>query len=210
MSLVKDLCSHCFHRHSLNVHQRPDIYTPQPSFTMSLLWMRASHGLLRSMLEPAKQLLPNIGALILAFLGWLELKTGVVLAFFALYDERPHFFHILFLTISIGVVYKLTRFILRLQSTPKPADPIRSAPYRHRRGETPMFPPGMEFNRVQERWKKEGMEKPFVEERAFGSSRPEEVPPARKPLFSVPTSTLPRPQSKRPPVNAAFGKAGWG
>jgi len=185
-------------------------HTPQPSFTMSLLWMRASsHGLSKAMLQPARQLLPNIGALILAFLVWLELKTGVVLAFFALYDEHPRFFHILFLTISIGVVYKLARFILRLQSTPKTADPFRSAPYRHRREETPMFPPGMEFNRVQERWRREGMEKPFVEDRVFGARRPQEVPPVRRPLFSVPTSTLPRPQSKRPPANAAFGKAGW-
>jgi len=164
---------------------------------------------LKAMLESAKQLLPNIGALILAFLVWLELKTGVVLAFFALYDEHPHIVHILALAVSVGVLYSLARFILRSQRTPKPADPFRSAPYRHRREETPMFPPGMEFNRVQERWKKEGMEKPFVQERAFGARRPEEVLPARRPLFSVPTSTLPRPQSKRPPVNAAFGKAGW-
>jgi len=208
--LVKDLCSRFFRSHSLNVHQRPDTYTPQPSFTMSLLWMRASfHGLLKALLESVKQLLPNIGALILAFLVWLELKTGLVLAFFALYDKHPHFIQTLLLAISIGVLYRIVRFIFRLQSTPKPADPFRSAPYRHRREETPMFPPGMEFNRVQERWKKEGMEKPFVEERAFGARRPEEVPPVRRPLFSVPTSTLPRPQSKRPPVNAAFGKAGW-
>ena len=173
--------------------------------------MRASsHGLLKVMLESAKQLLPNIGALIIAFLVWLELKTGVVLASFALYDKHPHLIHVLALALSLGVLYSLARFILQRKRTPKPADIFSSSPYRHRREETPMFPPGMEFNRVQERWKREGMEKPFVEERAFGASRPEEVPPMRRPLFRVPTSTLPPVQSKRPPVNAAFGKAGWG
>ena len=177
---------------------------------MSILWMRASsHGLLKAMLELAKQLLPNIGALILAFLVWLELKIGVVLAFFALYDKHPHFIHTLLLAISIGVLYRLVRFILQRQRTAKPAEIFSSSPYRHRRETTPMFLPGMEFNQVQERWKREGMEKPFVEERVFGARRPEEVPPVRRPLFSVPTSNLPRPQSKRPPVNAAFGKAGW-
>jgi len=106
------------------------------------------------MLEPAKQLLPNIGALILAFLVWLELKTGVVLAFFALYDKHPHFIYILFLSISVGALYRLVRFFLRRQRTPKPAEVFSSSPYRHRRKETPMFPPGMEFNQVQERWRR--------------------------------------------------------
>lgn len=154
--------------------------------------MRASsHGLLKAMLEPAKQLLPKIGALILAFLVRLELKTGVVLAFFALYDKHPHFIYILFLSISVGALYRLVRFFLRRQRTPKPAEVFSSSPHRHRLEETPMFPPGMEFNQVQERWKREGMEEPFVERREFGARRPEEVPPVRRPLFSVPTSTLP-------------------
>jgi hypothetical protein len=177
---------------------------------MALPWIREpSHVLLLAVLEAAKQLTRHVCTLIVAFLVWLELKTGLVLSCFALYDKHPHIIQILFVTIIFGVLYVSVHTIRRQTRTPHYPEPFSSSPYRHNRQETPIFPPGMEFNHVQERWKRDGMEKPFLERREFGADRPAEVPPVRRTLFCVPTSGLPPPRPVKPPVNAKFGKVGW-
>ncbi|KAH8631844.1 hypothetical protein IG631_13527 [Alternaria alternata] len=54
-----------------------------------------------------------------------------------------------------------------------------------------------------------GMEEPFLKRRAFGASRPMEVPPVQRPLLSIPTVASRLPQSDRSPINTSFGKVGW-
>jgi hypothetical protein len=98
---------------------------------------------------------------------------------------------------------------LMLSYIPQRFELFRSSPRKHRRIRTPEFPPGMEFNLVRERWKKEGMEDPFLERQVFGASRPAEVPLVRRSLFSVPIVTSQLPQSDKRTVSSAFGKVGW-
>jgi hypothetical protein len=117
--------------------------------------------------------------------------------------------HIAGMAVCLYVSHRLARLVHRRQRVSKPTERFSSPPCIHRRTHSPEFPPGMEFNQVQERWNREGMETPLVERRDFGAGRPAEVPPVRRMLFSVPASTLPPSQLDKPPVNAAFGKAGW-
>jgi hypothetical protein len=150
-----------------------------------------------------------IGALILVFLVWLEVKTGLVLNLFALYDDYPHVFHAALLLIGLVVSLKLIGLTRRRRNIPQPVGPFSSSPYTHRRTRTPEFPPGMEFDRVLERWEKFGMEAPRMKQSELEAVRLAEVPPMRRSVFSVPILTSQLPQSDDRPNNAAFEKVDW-
>jgi hypothetical protein len=167
------------------------------------------HRLMIAMLQMTSWLLQNIGALILASLVWLDLKTGLVLGSFGLFDRHPHIVCASLFILGLLLSCWLVRRFQRRRRVPQHTDLFSSSPYKHRRTQTPEFPPGMQFNLVQERWRKRGMEEPFLKRRAFGASRPMEVPPVRRPLLSIPTVASRLPQSDRSPINTSFGKVGW-
>jgi hypothetical protein len=71
-----------------HIAQTYDTYFSQLIFTMPFLRSYEQiHRLTLVMLETTSRLLQNIGALVLAFMVWLELKIGLVLMFFALYNN---------------------------------------------------------------------------------------------------------------------------
>jgi hypothetical protein len=179
-------------------------------FTMPFLWSREPfHRLALVMFEMTSRLLRNIGALIIAFLAWLKLKIGFVLMLFALYHDFPHVFHGSLLFLGLLLSYWLVRLSQQWQRIPHRFELLSSSPYKHRRTRTPEFPPGMESNLVQERWKKHGVEEPFLERQVSGASGLAGVLRVRRPLFSVPGVTSQLPQSEKTLVNASFGKVGW-
>lgn len=178
---------------------------------MSLSWIHELALLLAAtVFETMSRLLQGIRAVILAFLVWFELKTGLVLASFALYDKHPHRILTLFIALGLYALCKLVYSFQRRRRIPPLREPFSTSPYAHLRERASKFPPGMEFDKVQEDWEKWGMEPPFVKRRYFGAGRPAEVPPVRRALFNFPTTTLPPSQSDKLPVSAMFGKPGWG
>lgn len=73
------------------------------------------------MLEMTSWLLQNIGALILASLVWLELKTGLVLGSFGLFDRHPHI---------VCASLFILGLLLMLACTQVPAAATRTAAHR--------------------------------------------------------------------------------
>lgn len=141
------------------------------------------------------QTVSRAGILLSTLRTWLEQHISDVFNTSALH-EYTHILSILLIYILLFTTFALNRFF----NCPRP-----SAPRIHRRTKTPTYPPGMELDLAEDRWRKQGMEKPLIEVRDFGAVRPAEMDRKRREVSGVPEGRLP----ELPPIVWSFGREGW-